>query len=685
MIKQAETNLRYALIGACFAFLLYANTIPYDYVLDDKGVITQNQFVMQGFAGIKNIFTSDVWHFQNLNLGYYRPLSLVSFAVEQQLFPNNPHVSHFVNVLLYSLTAFLLYFLLLKIFNRKHPLFSLVVTLLFIAHPLHTEVVANIKSRDEILSFLNLIAALFVFFPVLNRTKIEAKDAFRILASCFLFYLALLSKETAIVGILLLPVIIYFRQETPIKRVALLSIPFVVMFLLFQFHKYQVFGSLSSPVLKDLLNYPYTDSDLKLPSMLMIFAWCVKLILVPYPLSYSYAYNQLPAVSWASFNALVGVALLVAVVYFSVNEFRKKSSLGVGGIIFIITLLPLLAFVYLKGGIFAERFLYAPVLGFSVVVTSLLFSFSKISFEKKEENITSLLKQNKFSVPFLLLLVLYSVQTISRNTDWKNDETLFTHDVNVSANSSQTHFHYGAILINKAIAEQNTGLKNAYLNSGLTELYIAVAIHPHYAAAYNELGLAHQRLTQNLDSAIYYYNRAIMDGSNDASCFIGLGEIYEQRGKKEFASYYYNKAVEANPFIQEVTAIRDGYKARTGLDVKEFPKENIVIDDSSAEQHDFNYYNQQGMQYGQQGDYENALRCLNKAADINRSSEEVLINLSVCYGMTKQNDKSIETLQRVLLINPANKTALQNLVVMYDHIGKQDKANDYRRKLKELE
>ena len=91
------------------------------------------------------------------------------------------------------------------------------------------------------------------------------------------------------------------------------------------------------------------------------------------------------------------------------------------------------------------------------------------------------------------------------------------------------------------------------------------------------------------------------------------------------------------------------------------------------------------MQYGQQGDYENALRCLNKAADINRSSEEVLINLSVCYGMTKQNDKSIETLQRVLLINPANKTALQNLVVMYDHIGKQDKANDYRRKLKELE
>ncbi len=685
MIKQAETNLRYALIGACFAFLLYANTIPHDYVLDDKGVITQNQFVMQGFAGIKNIFTSDVWHFQNLNLGYYRPLSLVSFAIEQQLFPNNAHVSHLMNVLLYALTAFLLYFLLLKIFNRKHPLFSLVVTLLFIAHPLHTEVVANIKSRDEILSFLNLIAALYVFLPVLERTKIESKEAFRILVSCFLFYLALLSKETAIIGMLLLPVIIFFQKETPIKRIVLLCIPFVVMLLIFQFHKYEVFGSLSSPVLKDLLNYPYTDSELKLPSMLMIFAWCVKLILVPYPLSYSYAYNQLPAVSWASLNAIVGVALLVAILYFSVNEFRKKTSLGFGGIFFIITLLPLLAFIYLKGGIFAERFLYATVLGFSVAVTSLLFSFSKISFEKKEDGITSLLKQNKFSTPFLLLLVLYSAQTISRNTDWKNDETLFTHDVNVSVNSSQTHFHYGAILINKAMTERSSEIKNGYLHSGLAELYTAVSIHPHYAATYNELGLAHERLTQNFDSAVYYYNRAIMDGSNDPFSYIGLGEIYEQRGKKEFASYYYNKAVEANPFISEVTALSDAYKARTGLDVKEFPKENIAIDDSSETQHDFNYYNQLGMQYGQQGDYENALRCLNKAADMNRSSEEVLINLAVCYGMTKQNEKAIETLQRVLLINSANKTALQNLVVMYDHIGKTDVANDYRRKLKEVE
>lgn len=685
MIKLAETNLRYALIGACFAFLLYANTIPHNYVLDDIGVITQNQFVMQGFAGIKNIFTSDVWHFQNLNLGYYRPLSLVSFALEQQLFPNNPYVSHLVNVLLYSLTAFLLYLLLIKIFNRKHPLFSLAVTLLFIAHPLHTEVVANIKSRDEILSFLNLIAALFVFLPVLDKTKIDSKDALRVLGSCFLFYLALLSKETAIVGILLLPLIIYFKKETPFKRIATLCIPFVAMLLLFQFHKYEVFGSLSSPVLKDLLNYPYTDSDLKLPSMLMIFAWCVKLILIPYPLSYSYAYNQLPAVSWASLNALVGVALLVAMLYFCVKEFRRKTSLGVGGIIFIITLLPLLAFVYLKGGIFAERFLYAPALGFSIAVTSLLFLFSKISFEKKEENIRSLLKQNKFSVPFLLLLVLYSVQTISRNADWKNDETLFTHDVNVSANSSQTHFHYGAILINKAIAEQNAEMKSSYLHSGLAELYTALTIHPHYAAAYNELGIAHERLTQNFDSAIFYYNRAIMDGSNDPFSYVGLGEIYEQRGKKEFASYYYNKAVEANPFIPEVTSLRNAFKARTGLDIKEFPKENIAIDDSSAEQHDFNYYNQQGMQYGQQGDYENALRCLNKAADMNRSSEEVLINLAVCYGMTKQNDKSIETLQRVLLINSANKTALQNLVIMYDHIGKTDRANDHRRKLKELE
>ena len=123
-------DIRFAVVAAFTGFILYANTIGHSYVLDDAGVITENQFVQQGVKGIPEIFKSDLWHFANVNLGYYRPLSLVSFAVENEFFPNNPQVSHLTNVLLYALTGFFLCLFLMSLFNKFHPAFSLIVSFL---------------------------------------------------------------------------------------------------------------------------------------------------------------------------------------------------------------------------------------------------------------------------------------------------------------------------------------------------------------------------------------------------------------------------------------------------------------------------------------------------------------------------------------------------------------------------
>jgi len=69
-------------------FGLYANTLSHDYTLDDKIVITENEFTKSGFAGIPDILTTDVFVGfygvdKNLVTGKrYRPLSLVTFAIE---------------------------------------------------------------------------------------------------------------------------------------------------------------------------------------------------------------------------------------------------------------------------------------------------------------------------------------------------------------------------------------------------------------------------------------------------------------------------------------------------------------------------------------------------------------------------------------------------------------------------
>jgi len=133
-------------------FILYVYSVGFDYVLDDKMVVSENNFTKKGFAGIKEILTTDSFQGffgEQKNLivgGRYRPLSIVTFAIEYQLFGLSTKVSHFVNVLLYGLTGLLLFRVLVMLFPIKKKTqwwrsLAFVSSLLFILHPLHTEVV----------------------------------------------------------------------------------------------------------------------------------------------------------------------------------------------------------------------------------------------------------------------------------------------------------------------------------------------------------------------------------------------------------------------------------------------------------------------------------------------------------------------------------------------------------------
>ncbi|MEN9445236.1 MAG: hypothetical protein RIS47_2127, partial [Bacteroidota bacterium] len=150
------TDWKIYLILILFATGLYLNTVPNKYAFDDSISVTENTFTKEGISGIGKILSTDylmgMWgrEMKMYAGGRYRPLSLVSLAIEYEFFGENPHVSHLVNALLYGLTAFLLFLVLSKLFVR-HPWgigkdnpwylgLPFIITLLFIAHPLHTEV-----------------------------------------------------------------------------------------------------------------------------------------------------------------------------------------------------------------------------------------------------------------------------------------------------------------------------------------------------------------------------------------------------------------------------------------------------------------------------------------------------------------------------------------------------------------
>lgn len=195
-----------------FSFLIYANSIPNDYNMDDELVTRKHRLTSKGIKGIPDIFTS---YYYEDDRGYryeYRPMVHLTFAIEHSIFGEEPTVSHFINVLLYSLLVVLLFITLRRIFFNYNYLLPLVIALLFAAHPLHTEVVASIKNRDELLSLLAGIGALYLLFKAQDSKSLTAKANF-VLLTTLLFVIALMAKRSSVSFVAILPVaLILFRK-----------------------------------------------------------------------------------------------------------------------------------------------------------------------------------------------------------------------------------------------------------------------------------------------------------------------------------------------------------------------------------------------------------------------------------------------------------------------------------------
>ena len=233
-----------ALLLGAIAFLFYCNTFSHEYAFDDTMAIFDNEYVQQGVGGMHDILTRDAYQSyleqkngsNQLAGGRYRPLSLLTFALEQQFMGTNHeqetgnqkeqriaeemHVRHVINVLLYMLSVVVLLYFFRQVIFPAYPLAAFVAALLFTIHPLHTEVIANVKSRDEILSVL-FITLTFILAFRYKRTH-HIKD---IILATVCFFLALLSKEYGITLIVLLPLSFYLFDKDSLPKSIRASLP----------------------------------------------------------------------------------------------------------------------------------------------------------------------------------------------------------------------------------------------------------------------------------------------------------------------------------------------------------------------------------------------------------------------------------------------------------------------------
>ena len=374
---EPKSILRTHLLWGGFLFILsfalYFNTISHDYVLDDIFVTKGNVFVQKGFGGIGEIVTSGYFKgYNNVNNQLYRPVVLITFAAEKAVFGNDPHVSHFFNVLLYAFSILFLFFLLTRLFSRQQSLFAFLVTLLFLAHPVHTEVVANIKSRDEIIAFIFTLLTLIFMLNYL-RDKKSRLLVFSYI-SCFL---CIMTKESGITILAVIPLILWFFSDLNLKRILLLTAPYMLIAGLYLLIRTMVLdpfnpGEESVFVLNNSLLGAKNAAEM-LATNFVTLGLYLKLLVIPYPLSWDYSYNQIPVINWSDWKALSSLVAYLLLGIYALIMIRKKEIIAFGILFFFITL-SVSSNLFVKiGSTFGERFLFVPSLGYCVVLVALLF------------------------------------------------------------------------------------------------------------------------------------------------------------------------------------------------------------------------------------------------------------------------------------------------------------------------
>ncbi len=493
-------------------FFLYGNSISNNYSLDDDLVTTTDRehhpLVEKGYRGLQAIFTSN--YATNSSQNYeYRPISTYSFALEWSLFGNSEHrtpISHFINVLLYAILGIKILELLQKMLGKESDFFSFCVTALFLAHPIHTEVVNSLKNRDEILSLLFSVLALIAAFNYIDYKKFK-----HLIALPLLFLLAILSKKTAMPFLIIIPMAIYFFRTIHWKTLLSLSGLIIIGRLIFTLmnkgllneSKNRAFLFIENP----LFGSHFTE---RIPQFFYTNSLYIQQLLLPYDLNFYYGYNAIPILNYTSFLFMVSLILFLIWMGFALYKFKQKSLYSFGILFFFLAIGGASNLIYPMVGIYAERLAFTASLGFVIAITYLLFLLFRVPLTAK---ITAL---NKNKLPYLLLLLitLSSFAVIKRNPAWESKKSLYQSDMDDLQSSAKANSLMGQEyqFESMQIALSNPMQIKDIINVGTSANFYysrALQVYPNYTEILNNQASLQATVFLNPLAARRLFNKAI--------------------------------------------------------------------------------------------------------------------------------------------------------------------------------
>lgn len=469
-------------------FLLYAQTLTFEFVYDDIPLVEQNQ-KLRHLSNIPSmLLEEDI--LDGVHAGYYRPLVPVVDTLVFQAAGARAWAYHLANVATHLLAVALVYFLALRLL-AGHALGAAVAALFFGLHPANVEAVAFITGKN------NIQCAVFALGCALAFLKYREAGGWKWLwASVGLFTLALGFKEFALMTPFVLACHEYISDRPGARRWWGSYVPFVVAA--------SAFLSVRAYVLKGAVGAAVDVQGLVQRALYMpeLAARYVKLTLLPVGLRALYDIRLVPS----AVTVIAAIALAVAL-YFA-WRLRQHRWVVFGVLWFFAHLAPVMNLVPVSGSAMAERYAYVSMAGAALLAGGLYAQCSGSRFARWAA---------------LGLLAALAVMSFMHARHWRSDEALYSHMSLTTPSSYKGHYNLGNMRFRQGRSEEAKALWEK-----------AIAVKPDLYAVHNNLGVLYEKSGQYALAEAHY--RAVLGVRSMTEVSMNLANVLARQGKYEEAT-----------------------------------------------------------------------------------------------------------------------------------------------------
>ncbi|OGH60677.1 MAG: hypothetical protein A3G34_11170 [Candidatus Lindowbacteria bacterium RIFCSPLOWO2_12_FULL_62_27] len=596
--------------------------------IDDDSYVRTNPQVQRGLER-----ETIAWAFTTYKASNWHPVTWLSHLADVEMYGMDAGRHHLTSLWIHAANALLVFLVLRRLTGAVRP--SAFVAAVFAVHPLALESVAWVAERKNVLSTFFWLLTLWAYARYVDRP-----NAARYAGVAALFAVGLMAKPMLVTVPLVLLLLDYWplgMRGRSLRRVILEKIPLLVLSGLSS-----LLTVLAQHGGRSIMTSETFPLSVRLSNMVVSYVKYVWMMLYPVDLAFFYPLAAAPPPVWK----VTGCAFMLILISALVFVFRGRRYLVTGWLWYVITLIPVIGLVQVGRQAMADRYMYVPQIGLSLMIVWALAELGAV-FRRIR--------------PALWVCACVSIAglvtaTRSQMGFWHDSFALYERAICVTADNHLAHHNLANLMLNRGRHDEAVEHYSAARR-------IAPAYYPD-AAKNLSIALIRQGRT---DRAIEFLRKELEKDPGNVGLIEMLGNAYLKAGDGRNAEAQYAAVLEIDPGRLEANVnLARLYKREGRLDEAIARLRRALETDSGHPA----ALSELGTALMRNGRYDEAARYLATAVELQPGSPTHHNNLGMALAGLDRTAEAIAQYQEALRLDSEYATAHYNLGNVFARDGR---------------